>query len=197
MLGGYDAIGSVAPVPDASGGGVSVSNAGPGVQSGYAGGWHGMFYQATSGGQVTISVDYLIDAGVSTDLLNEFSTAGYEVFMDAVDADLWSATYTAAIESGSTVEEAELAADTLAVLDDFSFTNWNLVTCSGGLCSDSISSLSGSMSVIFDVFDGTTYAFGADATARVYTEVNAVPVPAAAWLFASGLISLIGIARRK
>ena len=29
------------------------------------------------------------------------------------------------------------------------------------------------------------------------TEVSAVPVPAAAWLFGSGLIGLIGVARRK
>jgi len=32
---------------------------------------------------------------------------------------------------------------------------------------------------------------------RTYVDVSAVPVPAAAWLFGSGLIGLIGIARRK
>jgi len=31
----------------------------------------------------------------------------------------------------------------------------------------------------------------------IVTDVNAVPVPAAAWLFGSGLLGLIGIARRK
>lgn len=30
-----------------------------------------------------------------------------------------------------------------------------------------------------------------------YTAVNAVPVPAAAWLFGSGLLGLVGVARRK
>ena len=32
---------------------------------------------------------------------------------------------------------------------------------------------------------------------RNYSEVSAVPVPAAAWLFGSGLIGLVGLARRK
>jgi hypothetical protein len=37
-------------------------------------------------------------------------------------------------------------------------------------------------------FDGSTISYGA---------VSAVPVPAAAWLFGSGLIGLVGVARRK
>lgn len=196
LVGGYDENGSVAPVPDASGGGVSVSNAGPGVQSGYAGGWHGLFYKATSTDQVTISVDYSLGASVSTNSLSEYSEAGYSVFMDAVDADVWSATYTAAIDSDSTVEEAEIAATEAALLDEYSLNGWGLLNCWGELCNDSTSS-SASMSVTFGVVSGTTYAFGADAEASVYTDVNAVPVPAAAWLFGSGLIGLAGIARRK
>jgi hypothetical protein len=37
-------------------------------------------------------------------------------------------------------------------------------------------------------FDGTNLTYGA---------VSAVPVPAAIWLFGSGLIGLVGVARRK
>ncbi len=39
-------------------------------------------------------------------------------------------------------------------------------------------------------FDGSTLAYGA-------APVSAVPVPAAAWLFGSGLIGLVGVSRRK
>jgi hypothetical protein len=117
--------------------------------------------------------------------------------MDAVDADLWSSSYAAAIDSGSSPDEAELAAEAAATLDEYFFNNWNLLACITGPCSDSIST-SGTVSVSFDAVSGTTYAFGADAVAGVYTEsVSAVPVPAAAWLFGSGLIGLVGIARRK
>lgn len=191
LTGGFNGTANTA------GGSVNVSNAGPGIQSGYAGGWHGLFYQATGNGAVTISVDYSIDASVSTNSLNEFSTAGYEVLMDAVNADLWLSTYTAAITSGSTASEAELAAEAVAVLDEYTFNDWNLLTCSGETCNNAISSLAGTASVSFNVASGTIYAFGADATGNIYTDVNAVPVPAAVWLFGSGLISLIGVARRK
>ena len=43
-----------------------------------------------------------------------------------------------------------------------------------------------------DTFGNTTYL----ATGKL-TAISAVPVPAAAWLFGSGLIGLIGLARRK
>lgn len=197
LKGGYDATGNLVPVADASGGLVSVTNNEFGVKSGDAGGWHGFFYQAEGTGQVTIAVDYFVDASVSTELFDDISIGGYEVFMDAVDADLWSSTYAAAITSGSTAKEAELAAEAASTLDEYFFNDWNLLSCAGVLCSDSIST-SGMVSVTFDVTSGTTYAFGADAGAGVYTEsFSAVPVPAAVWLFGSGLLGLVGIARRK
>lgn len=47
--------------------------------------------------------------------------------------------------------------------------------------------------------DGAAPTFGglSDSTWAVWSSVNPVPVPAAIWLFGSGLIGLIGIARRK
>jgi len=45
---------------------------------------------------------------------------------------------------------------------------------------------------------GGSNVFPDPTQARVqFTEFNAVPVPAAAWLFGSGLIGLVGLARRK
>ncbi len=63
-----------------------------------------------------------------------------------------------------------------------------------------------SVSFLADLTSNTTYtvrtAFsfginGTGVTANATTSVSAVPIPAAVWLFGSGLIGLIGLARRK
>lgn len=57
----------------------------------------------------------------------------------------------------------------------------------------------GSMSIddfTFDRIDGEFMYFTANATGSI-TMVEAVPVPAAVWLFGSGLLGLVGVARRK
>ena len=50
---------------------------------------------------------------------------------------------------------------------------------------------------IFNVSLTVTDDYGNTATALTTAEISAVPVPAAVWLFGSGLIGLVGIARRK
>jgi len=45
--------------------------------------------------------------------------------------------------------------------------------------------------------DGNDQPIPAADVAYVGAAINAVPVPAAVWLFGSGLLGLIGIARRK
>ncbi|MCG6938822.1 MAG: hypothetical protein LJE83_11720 [Gammaproteobacteria bacterium] len=203
LVGGYDTTGTYAPVANASGGGAGVFNTGPGQQSGYAGGWHGLIYQATSTGTVTVSVDYSYGGNVSTDSFGEYASAGYSVFMDSADANLWISTYNDAITSGSSEADAEALADAASVLNEFSFDNWSLLTCFDVSCSDTTSpsgtAITDTMSVTFDVTAGTTYGFGADASANVYTDVyvSAIPVPAAIWLFGTGLICLVGLAKRK
>jgi hypothetical protein len=54
-------------------------------------------------------------------------------------------------------------------------------------------------SLITDVADSRNYVDNASVLGRPYAsfEAVAVPVPAAIWLFGSGLLGLIGIARRK
>ena len=49
----------------------------------------------------------------------------------------------------------------------------------------------------FSVFINTLTMQFVDDTGLVAASVSAVPVPAAVWLFGSGLIGLVGIARRK
>lgn len=169
-----------------------------GIYSGYAGAYRGFIYQATGTGLVTVSVDYSLLGSVSTDNYLDYSTAGYEVLMDAVDADLWVSTYNAAFSTnGGDSMAAENAADAAAALDLFNFSNYNLLECFGIMaCSDSILT-SGTLLVTFNVVSGTNYAFGGETTSSVYTSTSVVPVPAAAWLFGSGLFALVGVARRK
>jgi hypothetical protein len=176
-------------------GNTSVSNT-SGIYSGYAGAYRGFIYQSTGTGTVTVSVDYSLLGSVSTDNSSDYSTAGYEVLMDAVDADLWVSTYNSAFSTnGGDSVAAEIAAEAAAALDSFTFSNYNLLECFGvTACTDSVSTGS-TLSVTFDVVPGTNYAFGAETTSSVYT--STVPVPAAAWLFGSGLLGLLGVSRRK
>lgn len=52
-------------------------------------------------------------------------------------------------------------------------------------------------SLLFPIFNGMTFDIAYDLNTVRLTVVNAVPVPAAAWLFGSGAVALLGIARRR
>lgn len=52
-------------------------------------------------------------------------------------------------------------------------------------------------SLLFPVFNGMTFDIAYDLSTVRLTVVNAVPVPAAAWLFGSGALALAGVARRR
>ncbi|MCW9025191.1 MAG: PEP-CTERM sorting domain-containing protein, partial [Gammaproteobacteria bacterium] len=123
---------------------------------------------------------------------------GYDLFMDAVDADLWTSTYNATFAASGDVLAAEDAAELAATLDTFSLGNWPLLECQWGLgpCTLLVDQ-TGTLTVAFDVEIGKDYFFGASANVNGYTDVSAVPVPAAVWLFGSGLIGLIGFSKRK
>lgn len=51
--------------------------------------------------------------------------------------------------------------------------------------------------LLFPVFDGLTFDIFYDLNAVRLTVVSAVPVPAAMWLFGSGVVVLMGLARRR
>ncbi len=53
------------------------------------------------------------------------------------------------------------------------------------------------MSVTFDAISGHFYGFGGEGYARVDTFASVVPIPAAAWLYASGIMGAGLCARRK
>ena len=51
--------------------------------------------------------------------------------------------------------------------------------------------------LLFPIFDGLTFDIFYDLNTVRLTVVSAVPVPAAAWLFGSGVVALMGMARRR
>lgn len=52
-------------------------------------------------------------------------------------------------------------------------------------------------SLLFPIFNGLTFDIAYDLNSVRLTVVSAVPVPAAAWLFGSGVVALMGVARRR
>lgn len=196
LVGGYDAIDNV------SGGMAGITNSGPGVLSAWGGGYRGFIYEASATGQVTVSVNYLLYGSVSVTSPDEYANGGYSLFMDASNVDVWAATYAAEIEGGSTAEMAEEAASLASTLATYEFTDWQAIEAYSYYCGYAptcvVETNGGDvLSLTFDVVAGTRYHFGVDATVGGYTQVSAVPVPAAAWLFGSGLIGLVGMARRR
>lgn len=57
--------------------------------------------------------------------------------------------------------------------------------------------LGGFDSLLFPIFNGMTFDIAYNLNTVQLTVVNAVPIPAAAWLFGSGVVTLAGAARRR
>ncbi len=73
---------------------------------------------------------------------------------------------------------------------------WQTFTFNTNLAADA----GGGLSLLFKADCGANNACRFDAlidNVSIVTEVSAVPVPAAVWLFGSGLLGLVGVARRK
>ncbi|MCW9024911.1 MAG: hypothetical protein OQK73_09550, partial [Gammaproteobacteria bacterium] len=97
LTGGFDSS------TNESGGSVFVTNSDAGYESGWAGSWNGYIYQASGTGAVTVSVNYSLLGSVSTSASGEYANGGYDLFMDAVDADLWTSTYNATFAASGDV----------------------------------------------------------------------------------------------
>jgi len=167
----------------------------------------GQVFEATQTGRVLFSVDGMssVIASGSGPYFNASSSTSAQLFVFNADVfiDAFLAEY--AINGGD--EDAAEAAAEVAVqqADGYVDNLWSIdqVGCndaSAGVACDLDSSTSGELRKGFDVIAGNTYFIELDieATADAFGGSPAVvPVPAAVWLFGSGLIGLVGIARRK
>ena len=141
---------------------------------------------ATNG---TASTDALTDLAISvvseSDLILRFSFA-YEVMLDASTAI-----------SGSTIGDANASAavDMLDDLGQFDLQAFSdaLSVSSGIDTGDGLVLFSGTVDMILDPMTSNNITGFID----TFGSATAVPVPAAVWLFGTGLLGLIAVARRR
>jgi len=82
--------------------------------------------------------------------------------------------------------------DDTTLLSDLNFSEEALISLS-----DNLSLLSFSMLFMDGAFGSAPVSVNGSFNGMTVTNLTSVPVPAAAWLFGSGLLGLIGMARRK
>jgi len=180
---------------------VSINNSTDPDKYGQAFSYRGFIYEATEDGTVTFDVDYSFSGNVSVGDMDEYSSGNFRYLMEAGDVTTYLSVFNSEYASnGGDADAAEEAADAASQIGflevDLGFTD-AFLNCTPGLNCTPAMNGSGTMSLSFDVFSGEKYMFGTEAEVGVWTQINAVPVPAAVWLFGSGLIGLVGIARRK
>lgn len=111
-----------------------------------------------------------------------------------------------------TIQIVSITADALDFTGSWTadlITPYTVGLIPAGLNSELSSSLAGSQEDIYDAFVGTALAVSAPPAFTplptdpplfgtfTFSAASAVPVPAAVWLFSSGLLGLLGVARRK
>lgn len=79
--------------------------------------------------------------------------------------------------------------NTVSTVFDFDYLNWDQFALT--------SSFDNLLSVTFTALGGSKAEFLIDDIVVNETFVSSVPVPAAVWLFGSGLVALVGLGRRK
>ena len=178
---------------------VSINNASSPDLYGQAFAFRNFVYLATGTGTVTASVDYSLSGNASVDSINDNVDGQFSYKAEALDVTTFLSEFDVLFASnGGNADDAADDAGSLAELavEEMKLASINaFFGCAVGFnCVPSISD-SGTISLDFSVVAGRQYVFGAEAEVGVWT--SAVPVPAAVWLFASGLLGLIGIARRK
>jgi len=158
-------------------------------------------------GVMTLSGDYSVGASNSSDLttvtdvtLSTVTTAG------TATLDFGTTINFSTPDGASTVDNpfgtADLSAAFLPVNNFFTYAGWQLDLATLSVEGDTTPEflhLSGTGVVSGNDYQstGVTWSLSASNATAYSMTVTAVPVPAAVWLFGSGLIGLIGIARRK
>lgn len=135
-----------------------------------------------------------LDIGYNSSLLSFTSVSfGDPVLGDQLDLFSLGSFTSSSNTTPGTVNVFELSFDSVADLNTLQAANFTLATFTFSALSGGISPLSISINALGDANGDPLVA----TTASGSVTVTAVPLPAAAWLFGSGLLGLIGMARRK
>ena len=101
----------------------------------------------------------------------------------------WVNTFTTAVSSGD--ETGGAMTGTINITDNWNTTNFDQGGAFTGTGDGSNFDINWTSLIVGGPFDGQTGTYNVSGTYSV------VPVPAAAWLFGSGLLGLVGVARRR
>ena len=166
-------------------------------------------YTGTAGGDFALNVNagnssgFISDSGAVSLSMERF---GFPNFFSYLDNSIWN------VDNSATI--AAQGDSTTGVLDVWttgSDSNWTPGTPATPSASGSGSALTGSagtwtgtvvnygnVGAAWTAFDGTPFTEKFNITLNgVAASTPEVPVPAAVWLFGSGLVGLVGVARRK
>ena len=134
------------------------------------------------GAGVLTSTDYCgqLTAGWSAGLTNDTSTYKFSGIIDGVaDAAACSAAGGEWQSHAYPGYSYILRADGLRVIEGMDYTEYS------------------DLSNVPNVIDGVAYNYDENGNLIAIADLSAVPVPAAVWLFGSGLLGLIGVSRRR
>jgi hypothetical protein len=184
---------------------VSINNAG--IGSKYAGGgvYRNALFEATDTGRIKFSVDYTANGSASGADGNYQVNGGFNVnFFAVFDAEIFIDEYLIELENNGgdsdAAEDAAFQAALVKNIDDVFLGGFNVfLGCTVGNDCQPTLDLADTLETGFDVEAGRKYVVELEVEANIdtYFSPSPVPVPAAVWLFGSGLIGLVGIARRK
>lgn len=167
---------------------------------GGAGVFHEIAYVAGSTGSVTFEIAYSLTGNASIEGVDHFEyvNGDFSITIEALDVALFTDAYNQHIDAGLDSETAEDQADALALvfLDNDEkalelFDDCDFIECISSVSRNEI------LSLTFAVEADKEYLFGVGGWVNTYSDVSAVPVPAAVWLFGTGLLGLFGVARRN
>ena len=167
-------------------------------------------YTGTAGGDFALNVGAANSSGFisdSGDVSLSMERFGFPNFFSYLDNSIWNVDNSATIAGQGDATTGALDAWTTG--SDTNFTPGTPGTVSGSGSGSALTAAGpgswtgtvvnfGNVGAAWTAFDGTPYSEKFNITVNGTAAPPAViPVPAAVWLFGSGLIGLVGVARRK
>ena len=166
-------------------------------------------YTGTAGGDFALNTSAATSSGFISDsgaISLSLDRSGFPNFFSYLDNSIWNVDNSATIAG-----QGDATTGVLDALTSGSDQNWTPGTPATASASGSGSDLAaagagawtgsvvnyGNVGAAWAAFDGTPYTEKFNITVNGTAAAPAVPVPAAVWLFGSGLLGLVGVARRK